>query len=126
MKLNIKKTKNMIFNFTKKYQFSTKLTVNQEPIEIVKETKLLGTYITDDLKWDRNTEEIVKSAWKSFTSNVNDLKNIHFTFIRSILEKSAVVWHSSLSKRNRLTLERVKKAAVKIILKTDIQTLKKD
>ena len=73
----------MIFNFTKKYQFTTKLTVNQEPIEIVKETKLLGTYITDDLKWDRNTEEIVKSAWKrmqllcktaSFTSNVNDLK----------------------------------------------------
>ena len=126
MKLNIKKTKNMIFNFTKKYQFTTKLTGNQEPIAIVKETKLSGTYITDDLKWDRDTEEIVKSAMKrmqllfktaSFTSNVNDLKNIYFTFIRSILEKSAVVWHSSLSKKNRLTLERVQKAAIKIILK---------
>ena len=79
MKLNIKKTKNMIFNFTKKYQFTTKLTVNQEPIEIVKETKLLGTYITDDLKWNRNTEEIVKSAWKRMQllcKTVNDLKNI--------------------------------------------------
>ena len=92
----------------------------------MKETKLLGTYITEDLKWDRNTEEIAKSAWKrmqllckaaNFTSSIMDLKNIYFTFIRSILEKSAVVWHSSLTKKNRQTLERVQKAAVKIILK---------
>ena len=48
---------------------------------------------------------------------MNDLKNIYFTFIRSILEKSAVVWHSSLSKKNRLSLERVQKAALKTILK---------
>ena len=53
MKLNIKKNKNMIFNFTKKHQFTTQLTVNGKPIEIVKETKLLGTHITDNLKWDR-------------------------------------------------------------------------
>ena len=58
---------------------------------------------------------LYKSA--SFTSNIIDLRNIYFTFIRSILEKSAVVWHSSLSKKNRLTLERVQKAAVKVILK---------
>ena len=79
MKLNIKKTKNMIFNFTKKYQFTTKLSVDSEPIEIVNQTKLLGTYLTDDLKWEKNTSEIVKSAWQrmqllyraaSFTSNI--------------------------------------------------------
>ena len=79
MKLNIKKTKNMIFNFTKKYQFTTKLSVDSQPIEIVNQTKLLGTYLTDDLKWEKNTSEIVKSAWQrmqllyraaSFTSNI--------------------------------------------------------
>ena len=84
------------------------------------------------LSW--NTEEVVKSAWKrmqllcktsSFTSSVNDLKNIYFTFIRSILEKLSVVWHSSLSKKNRLTLERVQKAAVKIILKNRYTNYKK-
>ena len=42
MKLNIKKTKNMIFKFTKKYQFTTKLSVNSEQIEMVNQTKLLG------------------------------------------------------------------------------------
>ena len=108
MKLNEKKTKSMIFNFTKKFQFTTQLAVNDQPIEIVKETKLLGTFLTDDLKWDKKTSEIVKSAWQrmqliyksaSFTSNRMDLKNIYLTFVRSVLEKSAVVWHSSLTKK---------------------------
>ena len=62
MKLNEKKTKNMIFNFTKKFQFTTKLAVNDKPIEIVKEPKLLGTILTEDLKWDKHTSEMVKSA----------------------------------------------------------------
>ena len=56
MKLNEKKKKNMIFNFTKKYQFTTKLNVNDVNIEIPRETKLLGTVITDKLTWDRKTE----------------------------------------------------------------------
>ena len=104
MALNIKKTKNMIFNFTKKYQFTTSLSVNDEDIELVKETKLLGTIITEDLKWDKNTKEIVKKSYQrmqllnttaSFTSNIPDLKAVYLTYIRSILEQSAVVWHSS-------------------------------
>ena len=60
MKLNVKKTKNMIFNFSKKYQFSTKLSVENENLELVTESKLLGTFITSDLKWNKNTSEIVK------------------------------------------------------------------
>ena len=39
-------------------------------------------------------------------------------FIRSKLEQSAVVWHSSLTETNRRDLERVQKSAVKIILKS--------
>ena len=100
MKLNEKKTKNMIFNFSKDNQFTTKLNVNNIDIEVVKEIKLLGTVITDRLTWDRNTEELVKKGYKrmrllntaaDFTSSTNDLKNIYLTFIRSVLEQSAVV-----------------------------------
>ena len=125
MKLNEKKTKNMIFNFTKKFQFATKMSVNNEPIDTVRETKLLGTHLTEDLKWDKNTSEIVKKAYArmqllyraaSFTSDKKDLRKIYLTFIRSILEQSAVVWHSSLTAKNRLALERVQKAAVRVIL----------
>ena len=43
----------MIFNFTKKFQFTTDLKVNDKNIKIVKETKLLGTHFTVDLKWEK-------------------------------------------------------------------------
>ena len=64
MKLNVKKTKTMLFNFTKKYQFTTKLNLMDENIEMVRETKLLGTIITDQISWDRNTEELTKKCHK--------------------------------------------------------------
>ena len=142
MKLNEKKTKNMTFNFTKKHQFVTKLKVNDKDIDMVSETKLLGTIITDTLSWDRNTEEIVKKGYKrmqllntaaGFTSAKKDLKDIYLTFIRSVLEQSAVVWHSSLTLRNRKDLERVQKVAVRVIMgknysnyKTGLKVLKLD
>ena len=53
----------------------------------------------------------------TFTSNVNDVKAIYLTYIRSILEQSAVVWHSSLTAKNRRALERVQKAAIRLIFK---------
>ena len=133
MRLNEDKTKNMIFNFSKKNQFTTELSVNGKKIDIVEETKLLGTIITSDLKWNRNTREIVKNAYKrmqllntaaNFTSNVQDLKSIYLIYVRSILEQSAVVWHSSLTSQNRRDLERVQKAAVRVILKDKYTTYK--
>ena len=45
MKLNCKKTKYIIFNFSKNNQFFTELTVDDEVIEIVGETKFLGNHI---------------------------------------------------------------------------------
>ena len=60
MKLNTNKTNNMIFNFTDRYQFNTRLNMNGENIQTVEKTKLLGTVITDNLKWDENTKEIIK------------------------------------------------------------------
>ena len=125
MKLNIKKTKNMIFNFSRDKKFSTDIKLRNNVIETVSETRLLGTIITDDLKWNRNTDSIVKETNKRmqllhkasrFTSNVSDLKQIYMLQIRSKLDQSAVVWHSSLTNKNRRDLERVQKSAVKVIL----------
>jgi hypothetical protein len=133
MQLNEKKTQNIIFNFSKQKQFVTKLTVNNKNIELVREVKLLGTYITDDLKWNKNTKEIVKKAYArmqllqraaSFTANIHDLKSIYLTYVRSVLEQSAVVWQSGLTEKNRRDLERVQKAAVRVILKSKYKNYK--
>ena len=51
-----------------------------------------------------------------FGTPPEDLKLIYILFVRSILEQSATVWHNSLSQENANDLERVQKAAMKIIL----------
>ena len=62
MQLNTKKTKAMLFNFTTKHQFSTRVAVENDTIEIVKEAKLMGVIINDQLTWSPNTESLVKRA----------------------------------------------------------------
>ena len=126
MKLNAKKCKNMIFNFSKNHQFSTSIELNDEKLETVSEMKVLGTWITDKLKWDKNTSEIVKDSnirmqilhsSSKFTTNINHLKDIYSKFVRSKLETSSCVWHSSLTEKQKHSIERVQRSAFKVILK---------
>ena len=129
MILNTKKTKAMVFNFTDNYQFGTRLTLKEQNIEIVAKAKLLGVIITDDLKWEENTASLVKRANSrmellrkvaSFGTSAEEKRNIYILYIRSVLEQSCVVWHSSLTKQNQEDLERVQKSAVRIINGKDI------
>ena len=125
MMINQTKTKTMIFNYTDKYQFTSRLKLNSENVEVINSTRLLGTILTEDLKWDANTKNIVKRAnarmellrrVASFGTPAVDLKTIYILFIRSILEQSATVWHSSLTEENISDIERVQKSAIKVIL----------
>ena len=125
MALNAKKSKVMLVNNSKKYQFSTGLVMKDEVLDIVDEAKLLGTYITSDLKWNKNTDFLIKEANKRMrllhaaSKFVNDRKiltQLYYTHIRCRLEQSAVLWHSSLTVKNIVDLERVQKAAVRIII----------
>ena len=115
----------MIFN-----QFATRPELNGQNLEIVNKAKLLGVIITNDLKWDANTEYLVKRANKrmellrkvsSFGTSKEEKRNIYILFIGSILEQSSVVWHSSLTKQNEDDLERVQKSAIRIILGKDYE-----
>ena len=115
----------MIFNFTNDWKFNTRLSIENQKIEQIKETKLLGVWITDDLKWSKNTSEIVRNSYarmsiirklKAFQVPTDDLINIYILYIRSRLEQSAVVWHSSLTHGEVKELERVQKVALRLIL----------
>ena len=100
--------------------------IKGEKVEVVEQSKLLEVILRSDLKWSSNTQKIVTDANKrlrllhaasQFTTKTSDLKIIYMAFIRSKLEQSSVVWHSGLTEDNRRDLERVQKAAVKIILR---------
>ena len=131
MKLNTDKSKYMIVNYTDNFQFSTRLTLNSNVLEQVKETRLLGVILRDDLTWSANTEFIVKKSYKrmlilhklyDFQLPIDEMLGIYVLYIRSILESSAVVWHSSLTQSEQLEIERVQKVALRIILDSHYKT----
>ena len=87
--------------------------------------KLLGLWLTEDLSWDRNCQEICKKAYsrkslltklKYGGTSTEDLLNIYILFIRSVTEYCAVVFHSSLTKKQTQSLKQIQKTCLKIIL----------
>ena len=60
----------------------------------------------------------------SFSTPTEDLKEIYILVIRSILEHSATVWHSSLTRENIDDLERVQKSALRTILQEKYKSYK--
>ena len=57
----------MIFNETYNYQFSRRLYVENTLLDIIDEILLLGTIITSDLSWHKNTDRIVKKSYSRMT-----------------------------------------------------------
>ena len=87
--------------------------------------------INNKLSWDSNTRFLVTRAnarmrllhkLVDFGVPIDDLVNIYVLYIRSILEQSCQVWHSSLTLEQFHDLERVQKNALKIILQEDYET----
>ena len=126
MALNKDKTKYMVINFTKKFQFSTRIALEDKLLEEVQECKLLGLNLTNQLSWQKNTESIVKRGntrmiilqrLYNFDLPVDDMIEIYVSFIRSLLEYLCVVWHSSITMEESNAIERVQKTALKMILR---------
>ena len=124
--LNTKKSNYMIFNFSNLLQFKTRLFLDGNLLEQVKETRLLGVILTDDLKWHKNTQNLVKRCYQrmiiirnfySFNVPIAELVNIYCLYIRSVAEQSCVVWGSAITVEEENDLERIQKVALRIILK---------
>ena len=119
MLINPDKTNYMIINFSKNYQFNTRLNLEGQLIQQINQTKLLGVILDDTLSWQSNTNHIVKQAYKrmiilqnlyKFSVPLEDLIDIYKLNIWSVLANSAVVCHSSLTQGQSLEIERAKKS----------------
>ena len=120
-----------MINFTQNYQVNTRLYMKEQLLSQVSETRLLGVILRDDLSFKSNTEFITKKAYKimsilhklcQFDVPVVELVDIYILYIRSVVEQSAVIWHSSITKGEQYDLERVQKCALRIILKQDYES----
>ena len=93
------------------------------------ETKLFGVTITDDLKWQKNTEYICQKArkniWllrrmKSLILSTNQMFDVRKKEIRSIVKMAVPVWHAGLTKN---LLNEFKKSLSELFLTQDTKLI---
>jgi hypothetical protein len=70
MKLNGIKCKKMIISFLRNETAIPRLRIDELPLELVDSFKVLGVTINNKLKWQDNTEAIVKKASKSVKTSL--------------------------------------------------------
>ena len=94
-------------------------------LERVRAIKLLGVWVTEDLNWDLNCQEMVKKAYsriplltklKYVGLRTEDLLTVYTLFIRSCLEYCTVVFHSSLTVRQSDSIERAQRVCLRVLL----------
>ena len=114
----------MVFTRTKT-QFSTRLAIEDVVIDKVPFMKILGVWISEDLSWAKNCQEICKKAYSRLSMitklkyvgvSQEDLINIYTLFIRSVTEYCSVSFHSSLTQKQSDKLERIQKTCLRVIL----------
>ena len=127
MEINARKSNYMVFTRSRT-SFATRLNIGNKFIEQLKETKLCGVWLTDNMKWEKNTREIARKAFARMSMitklkyvgvQKEDLLDVYILFIRSLTEYCAVVWHSSLTVELTAMLERVQRISLKVILGDD-------
>ena len=106
MKLNPIKCKEILINFMSNLNFILRLNPNVicgKSIERIKTYKLLGVYVSNDLKWTHHVENIVKNGnkrlyplrvLKQCGALPASIAKVYTTVVRPALEYAALVWQN--------------------------------
>ena len=127
MKINRSKTKIMLFNKSRKFDFppEVKLPDSNDFLDAIETTKLLGIQVTTDLKWNEQTLFICRRAnsklWmlrrmKILKIDPLIIVDFYFKEIRSICEMACQVFHSGLTLKQSNLIESIQKKSLKVIL----------
>ena len=127
MKINPKKSKEMIICFTHDVDFKKSvpnIIIEGNRVEVVKHAKLLGVILSDDLTWNMHVESIIKKAAKRVYMlyqlkragiRQTDLVTVYVSVVRPVLEYACPVWHTHLPKYLSDNIEMIQKRALKSI-----------
>lgn len=128
--LNVKKTKEMIFDFRKKKEVPDSIIINSEPVERVSQYKYLGVIIDDQLSGSQNTDMVyTKGQQRLHFMRVlrklkvnNTIMNLFYkSIIESVLNFSLVIWYSKLKVKDKNKLCKIVRSARK--LKANVTSL---
>ena len=126
MKINSEKTKVVLFNTARNFDFMPRLSMDgNTDLEVVEEFRLLGIHFQTNMSWQTNTDNICKNGYariwmlrrlKRLGANHSDLLDVYCKQIRCVLELAVVVWTPGLTKLESSQIERVQKCALHVIL----------
>ena len=129
MKINNRKSKVMKFSRSDRANFPLEMSFsNSDVLETIQCFKLLGVILSENLKWDKNTDYICKKArskifllrsMKSSGLSLHELIDAYTKEVRSILELAVPVWSSGLTLEQSVIIERVQKSSLSAILGSD-------
>ena len=128
MKINPSKCAVLNYKFNDLPSTLPPLSIDDTQLKVEHSVTLLGAKLSDDLKWTDNTNMIIAkcsakiymlSRLKAFNVSRQDLVKIWTCFIRPSTEYVAPLWHSSLSVKDKMKIERLQKRALRIIMGTD-------
>ncbi|KAL9960492.1 hypothetical protein ACROYT_G033960 [Oculina patagonica] len=124
LQLNPRKCKEMLTCFKRSPPLYNPVEVDGLYFERVSSAKVLGLTLRNDLKWNDHIEIITSKAAKRLyllrqlkraAVSSNDLVLFHCSVIRSVLEYSCQLFHSSLPGYLPEELERIQRRAMRII-----------
>ncbi|KAL0159464.1 hypothetical protein M9458_043189, partial [Cirrhinus mrigala] len=124
LSLNVEKTKEIVVDFRRAHTQHAPLTINGASVERVSSTKFLGVHITEDLSWTNNTTALAKKSQQRlyFLRKLRRARApapIMYTFYRgtieNILTSCITVWFGACNASCQKTLQRIVKAAERII-----------
>ena len=123
LKLNVKKTHFMIFSSgRRKIEYSQKLFIGTDEIDVVTHTKFLGAIIDQHLTWEKHISHVKKKVAKGIgiiskarkLLNPKALRTLYYSFVYPYLDYCIEVWGSA-SKKHIDTIFRMQKKAIRII-----------
>ena len=124
MIINESKCHAFTINFSKNNTSPQNLKLNDKVIEPVDKIKLLGVFLTNDLKWSENTSNICKKVnqrlylvrrLKHFGLHTDELIKAWMSMLRPITEYAVPLWHSGLTDADSKKIEFLQKNALGII-----------
>ena len=122
--LNASKTKEIVVDLRRRPNTKALVNIFDQPITLTESFTFLGSYISQNLKWDINTSHLIKKAQqrlyflrqlKKFHVNKHLLVLFYKAIIESIITASISVWYGSSDSRTKMKLERVVTKASNII-----------
>ena len=120
LNLNVKKTKEMVIDFSRKSQSYTPVTIDDENVEVVTEYKYLGFTIDDKLTGSSHVKKMYKKAnqrmfflrkLKRISVDNLILELFYKSIIQSVLSYCLVCWFGNTCRKDRNLINRIMKSA---------------